>query len=78
MTFISPLSIYSVEPEEQSRVTRFENGEPIWETYIQWNVYLDGQRIGFCFDEDRVEEVVRFFEEGDNIDPAYFTGLTAG
>lgn len=78
MTFISPLSIYSVEPEHQSRVTRFENGEPVWETYTQWNVYLDGQRIGFCFDEDRVEEVVRSFEEGDNIDPAYFTGLTAG
>jgi hypothetical protein len=78
MTYISPLSIYSVELEEKSRVTRFENGQPIWETYTQFNISLDGKMIGFVFDEDQIESYIDEFENGSRINPIYFTGLTAG
>ena len=78
MTIFSNLATYTIEPEEQRRVVAFENGAPVWDTYTQYNILLNGERVTFCFDEELVEETIRWFEEGDRIDPRYFTGLTAG
>ena len=69
---------YTIQPKTQKRVTRFENGTPIWEEYTQYDILKDGKMVQFCFREEDIEKKIRFLEEGDGIDPIYFTGLTAG
>ena len=69
---------YTVQPETQKRVTRFDNGTPIWEEYTQYNILKDGKWVQFCFREEDVEETTHLLEHGNGIDPIYFTGLTSG
>ena len=78
MTYISPNTLYQIEPVTQKRVTEFVDGQPVWTEYTQFNIIHDGEVVQFCFNEEDIEETIRFFEKGDNIDPIYFTGLTAG
>ena len=78
MTLTTAYTIYTIELETKKRVTEFVNGKAVWTEYTQYNILHDGEVVQFCFNEEDVEEAIRFFEEGDNIDPIYFTGLTAG
>ena len=70
---------YTVEPEVMTRVTAFdENGDGVWTEYTQYNIYRNGERVQFCFEEDQVIPTIQFLEEGDNIALNYFQGVTNG
>ena len=78
MTFFSNLATYTVETQEARRVVEFKDGQPIWADYIIYNIYINGEWINACTDENDIEDLVRLFEYGDDIDPIYFTGITNG
>jgi hypothetical protein len=63
-TYTSPLTgtVYDVKPEAQKRVTRFEDGKGIWETYTQYNILLDGKMVQFCFDKTDIASTVSHLE----------------
>ena len=69
---------YEIKTRTERRVTRFENGVGVWEEYPRYDITLDGEIVQFCFDESKIESTIDFLENGDGINPSYFTGLTAG
>ena len=77
-TFTTDKAVYTIELHQQRRVTEFVGGAPVWTTYNQYNIMLDGKMVRFCYDEADIEEMIRIEENGHGIDPAYLTGLTAG
>jgi hypothetical protein len=69
---------YEIKTKTERRVTHFENGVGVWEEYPRYDITLDGEIVQFCFNKEDIEPTIDFLENGDGIDPAYFTGLTAG
>jgi len=66
-TYVSPQTgtEYIIAPKAQSRADYYEMGNPAtryMREYIQYDVVLNGNMVQFCFDEDRIPEVVSWFE----------------
>jgi len=79
MTYLSNLATYTVEIENQRRVVDFDDNGAVWDTTYQYNIFFQGERIAFCYEEDQVQVMVDDFE-GKTVQPdaIYFTGVTAG
>ena len=77
-TVTTDKATYTVQVKAERRVVEFQDGQPIWAEYLQYNIILDGKMVRFCFDENDIEEMISIEENGHGIDPAYLTGLTAG
>ena len=79
MTYLSNLATYTVEIEEQRRVVDFDDNGAVWGTIHQYNIFFQGERIAFCYEEDRIQEMINDFE-GKTVQPdaIYFRGVTAG
>jgi len=56
---------YTVKLEEQRRVTSFENGQPVWESYTQYNICRDGKMVRFTFQESQIMEMIEFHEKAE-------------
>ena len=78
MFYTSPNATYIIEHELESRVTEFREGAPVWNDYNVFNIFLDGKLVSFCHQEEDIASQVNFFENGDGIDPIYFSGITNG
>lgn len=79
MTYATDQTLYTVEIENQRRVVEFVDGAAVWGTTHQYNIFFQGERIAFCYEEDQIQTMVDDFE-GKTVQPdaIYFTGLTAG
>ena len=49
---------FEVDTTEDTRVTAFENGKPVYTTTTQFNIRKDGQLVGFVFDQTEVPTAV--------------------
>jgi len=79
MTYLSNQATYTVEIENQRRVVDFDDNGAVWGTTHQYNIFFQGERIAFCYEEDQVREMIQDFEGAIvHPDAIYFTGLTAG
>ena len=56
----SPLTgvTYGIEPKVTRRVTRFEDGQPVWEEQTQWDVLLDGKLVQFSLTEEGLLDAI--------------------
>jgi len=79
MTFATNQVLYTVEIENQRRVVDFDDNGAVWGTIHQYNIFFQGERIAFCYEEDQIQAMVDDFE-GNTVQPdaIYFTGVTAG
>ena len=70
---------YTVTTQVLTRMTEGPGGNLIPESSVQYNILLDGKMVRFCFDEERIEEMIAIHEGRDRSPHAiYFTGITAG
>ncbi len=78
-TITTDLATYTVTTDVLTRMTEGPGGNLIPESSVQYNIMLDGKRVRFCFDEERIEEMIAFHEgRARSPHPIYFTGLTSG
>ena len=79
MTYATDQVLYTVEIENQRRVVEFNENGAVWGTTHQYNIFFQGERIAFCYEEDQIQAMVDNFE-GKTVQPdaIYFTGVTAG
>ena len=50
---------FTIDTENLTRVVAFENGKPVYGDYTQFNIRENGQRVGFVFEEDLVQDAIR-------------------
>ncbi len=57
-TYTTDKAVYTIEPHQQRRVDRFEDGVAIWKEFTQYNVMLNGKMLCFCYDEADLAGVI--------------------
>ena len=63
ITFTTSKATYTVVTKQEKRVTRFENGNPIWETYSVYKIFLGTEdTFAWCYEEDRIEDTINWYE----------------
>ena len=78
-TVTTDQAVYTVTTDVLTRMTEGPAGNLIPESSVQYNIMLDGQKVRFCFDADRIEEMIAIHEgRGNAPHPIYFTGVTSG
>ena len=78
-TYTTDQATYTVTTQVLTRMTEGPAGNLIPESSIQYDIFLDGKKVRYCFEEARVEEMIAIHEGRDRSPHAvYFTGLTSG
>ena len=78
-TVTTEQATYTVTTDVLTRMTEGPGGNLIPENSVQYNILLDGKMVRFCFDEERIEEMIAFHEgRARSPHPIYFTGYTSG
>ena len=70
---------YTVTTSVLTRMTEGPGGNLVPENSVQYNIFFDGKKVRFCFEEERIEEMIAFHEGRARSPHAiYFTGYTSG
>jgi hypothetical protein len=79
MTITTDQATYTVTTDVLTRMAEGPGGNLIPTNSVQYNILLDGVMVRFCFDEERIEEMIAIHEgRGNAPHPIYFTGRTSG
>ncbi len=78
-TVTTDKAVYTVNTEVLTRMAEGPAGNLIPTSSVQYNIMLDGKKVRFCFEEERINEMIAIHEgRGRSPHPIYFTGVTAG
>ena len=78
-TFTTDRGTYTVTTQVLTRMAEGPGGNLVPEQSVQYDIFFNGEKVRFCFDEERIEEMIAFHEGRERSPhPIYFTGLTSG
>lgn len=61
-TYTTKTATYTITTQTNRRVVTFQDGAPVWGETTQYNILKDGEMVRFCFEEDRIQEMIEWHE----------------